>query len=141
MTIEQTAPMEPNNTITPSSGLAQGVIGLTHELRDLAHDQLELATLETRLTVNSVLTMAVIAIVMAVLFVSAWLALAGAALLGLIDLGLAPSVAMLVLVPANLLLTYVGWIMIRRRSEKLGWPATLRSLGAPRPDGENRRTP
>jgi hypothetical protein len=140
MTVDRMAsPMKANERVAPSSGLAQGVIGLTHELRDLAHDQLELATLETRLTVTSVLTMAVIAIVMAVLVVSAWLALAGSALFGLINLGLAPWVAMLLLVPANLLLTFLCWNMIQRRSEKLGWPATVRSLKArPPPDGGER---
>jgi len=129
MTIDRTPPpLNTNEGGSPSSELAQVVGGLTHELRDLAHDQIELATLETRRTVTSVLTMGVIAIVMAVLVVSAWLALAGAALFGLINLGLAPSMALLLLVPANLLLTLLCWIMIQHRSEKLGWPATLRSL-------------
>jgi hypothetical protein len=129
-------PMKTNEKVSTSSELAQGVIGLSHELRDLAHDQLELATLETRLTVSSVMTMAVLAVAMAVLVVSAWLALAGAALFGLINLGLAPWVAMLLLVVANLLLTFLCWSMIRRKSHKLGWPATLRSLRARRPPPE-----
>jgi hypothetical protein len=140
--IDRPAPlMATNDSAAPSSDMARSVIGLTHELRDLAHDQLQLATLETRLTVTSVLTMSVIAIVMAVLLVSAWLALAGAALFGLINLGLAPSIAMLWLVPANLLLTYICWIMIQRRSERLGWPATLRSLKARQSQGADRREP
>jgi hypothetical protein len=111
-----------------SPGLTDDVIRLSNELRELVHDQLELVVLETRLCVNSVLTMAIIAIVTAVLLVSTWLALVGAAILGLVSIGLAPTVAMLVLAAANFLLTLLGWLMLRRRSRSLGWPATLRTL-------------
>lgn len=111
-----------------SPGLTEDVIRLSNELRELAHDQLELATLETRLYVNNVLTMAIIAIVTAVLLVSTWLAVVGAAVLGLVSVGLAPTVAMLLIAAANLVLTLLGWFMLRRKSGGLGWPATLRTL-------------
>lgn len=129
MELQQDSP--PVMTAAPpasSPGLTEDVVRLSNELRELAHDQLELATLETRLCVNSVLTMAVIAIVTAVLVVSTWLALVGAAILGLVSIGLAPTVAMLLLAAANLVLALLGWLMLRHRSVNLGWPATLRTL-------------
>lgn len=117
-------------TAPPSSspGLTEDVTRLSNELRELVHDQLELATLETRLCVNSVLTMAIIAIVTAVLLVSTWLALVGAGALGLVSIGISPTAAMLLLAAANLVLALLGWLMLRRKSGSLGWPATLRTL-------------
>ncbi len=130
MTTPQSSPtpVTAPDTTTPSPGVVEDMIRITHELRELAHDHLELAILETRLSVNYALTMTVIAIVAAVLLVSTWLALIGAAALGLISAGLTPAVAMLLLAAGNLLLALVAWGLIRRRSGKLGWPATLRSL-------------
>lgn len=123
---------------TPSPGLIDIVIGLAYALREQLHDLLQLATLETRQSINCVLTMAVIAIVMAILLVSAWLALIGAALMALISIGLAPAIAMLILSAANILLAALGWVSIQRRGRALGWPATLRALKPRRsPDRED----
>ncbi len=133
MELQQDSP--PVTTTAPpasSPGLTDEVIRLSNELRELAHDQLELVTLETRLSVNSVLTMAMVAIVTAVLLVSTWLALLGAAMLGLVSIGLAPTLAMLVVAAANLVLAALGWLTLRHKNGNLGWPATLRTL-KPRP--------
>jgi hypothetical protein len=129
MELQQDSP--PVMTTAPpasSPGLTEDVVRLSNELRELVHDQIELATLETRLVVNSLLSMAVIAIVAAVLLVSTWLALAGAAMLALVSVGLAPTVAMLLMAGANLVLALLGWMMLRHKSSNLGWPATLRML-------------
>lgn len=116
-----------SDSASPSPGrLDKDVIRVTRELRGLAHDHLELAALETRLTVNTVLRMGIVAIITAIVLVSAWLALLGAAVLGLIDIGLAPAVAMLLLGAANLVLGFAGWQRIRTWSLLLGWPATQR---------------
>lgn len=129
MELKQDSP--PVTTTAPPSsspGLTDEVIRLSNEMRELVHDQLELVTLETRQCINSLLSMAVIAIVAAVLLVSTWLALVGAGIMGLINLGLAPSLGMLLMAAANLVLALLGWMMIRQKSSNLGWPATLRML-------------
>jgi hypothetical protein len=105
-----------------------GVIVLTQELRELLHDQLELVVLETRLCLDGVIRMVVIAIVTAVLLASSWLALIGAGLLVLIGIGLAPAPALALLAAANLLLALCGWLLVRHTGSNLGWPATLRLL-------------
>jgi uncharacterized membrane protein YqjE len=129
-------PVMASDTASPSPGLLDnGIIRFMHELRELAHDHLELAALETRLSVNTALTMAIIAIVTAIVLASAWMALVGSAALGLIGIGLAPPFAMLLLGAANFLLGFVGWQHIRRKSRSLGWPATQRAL-EPRPLAE-----
>lgn len=104
---------------------------LTQELRALAHDHIELATLETRLAFLSALKMAIVAIVSAIALVGVWLALMGAAALALISLGLAPVLAMLLVAAANLLLAFVGWLYVRKKSRSLGWPATQRAIKPP----------
>lgn len=101
---------------------------LFHELRELAHDHLALATLEARLSVTTLLRMVVIAIGTALVLVSAWLGLIGAAALALIGSGLAPVAAMLLVAMVNLLLAVAGWLLTRHISRWLGWPATLRSI-------------
>lgn len=111
-----------------SPGLTEEVVRLSNEVRELVHDQLELVTLETRLVVNTLVSMAVIAIVAAVLLVSTWLALVGAGIMGLVSMGLAPTVGMLLMAAANLVLALLGWMMLRHKSGNLGWPATLRML-------------
>ena len=120
------------DTASPSpERLATDMIRLAHELRALAHDHLELAALETRLSVITALRMAIVAAATAIVLVSAWLALVGSAALGLIGLGLAPAFAILLLAAANLLLAFVGWLFIRHMSRSLGWPATQRAIEPP----------
>jgi hypothetical protein len=75
--------------------------------------------------------MAIVAIVTAIVLVSAWLALVGSMVLGLIGIGLVPAVAMLLLATANVLLAVAGWLWIRRGALSLGWPATLRLIKPP----------
>ncbi len=129
MTIQHDeSPVVSDEKTTPSPGLIDNMIGLTYALREQLHDLLQLAVLETRQSISSVLMMAVIAIIMAILLVSAWLALIGAVIIVLISIGLAPAVAMLILSAANILLAAIGWVLIQRRGRSLGWPATLRTL-------------
>jgi len=111
--------------------LDEDIIRVTHELRALAHDHIELATLETRLAVSTALRMAMIAVFTAIVLVSAWLALVGAAALGLIAIGLAPAIAMLLLGAANVLLGFFGWLQMRQKLRSLGWPATQRLVKPP----------
>ena len=120
-----------SDTASPSPGVPQGDMArLLGEFRELAHDHLELATLETRLSVTALVRMAVISIFLALVLVSAWLALVGSAALGLVSVGVAPVLAMLLLAVANLLIALAGWLRIRRLSQWLGWAATQRAIRA-----------
>lgn len=122
-------PVMASDTPSPSPGrLGEDVTRLTNELRELAHDHLELAKLETRLSVITALRMVIVSIVSAIVLVSAWLALVGSAVFGLIGVGVAPVFAMLFLAAANVLLAFVGWLLIKRQSRSLGWSATQRAI-------------
>ena len=110
------------------SGLLDEVKSLWQELRGLAHDQLTLAALETKLAAKSLVTMIAAGAIVAVLLVSAWLGLVGAVVLWLISIGITASIAFLLAVAANLALALVLQSVIRRQSRHLQFPATLRSI-------------
>lgn len=112
--------------------------GFLHELRGLAHDHIELAMLETRLSINALLKMAIFSIATALILVSAWLALIGSAALGLIWSGLEPALAMLIVAASNLILALLGWMYVKRLDHWLGWPATLRAI-SPAPSANETR--
>lgn len=109
-------------------GLGENMGQLTQDLRGLAHDLIELITLEARHSVNTLLRMGVISIISAVALVSTWLALLGSAGLGLVGIGLSPAIAMLLIAAANLLLALAGWLRVRHLSHWLGWSATQRAI-------------
>lgn len=99
------------------------------DLRGLTHDHLQLAALEARRAGNSLVSMLVAGVVMAVLLISVWSALMAAAALALIqnhvmgDIEVVLSIAAANLVFALLLLWFV-----RRKSRHLLFPETIRSF-------------
>jgi hypothetical protein len=143
MTLQHNSPpVMGSDTASPSPGppdpgppdprqLNDDIIRVTRELRGLAHDHIELVALETRLAVDTTLRMVILAVFTAIVLVSAWLALVGAAALGLIAIGLAPGFAMLLLGAANVLLGLFGWLRMRQKLRSLGWPATQRLVEPP----------
>lgn len=101
---------------------------LWDELRGLGVDRIRLAALETQRAGDSLVSMLISAVMVAVLLLSAWLGLQAAAVLLLIENGFAPSSVILLTVAANLLLTLILFGVIRRKSRFLQFPSTLRSL-------------
>lgn len=110
------------------SGLIDQAKALWYELRGLVHDGLTLAALETRQAGRGLVTMVIAGVGIAVLVISAWLGLLGAAVLGLIGIGVNAGIAMLLAVAANLVLAAVLYQVIRRQSRHLHFSSTLRSL-------------
>ncbi|MDP3334097.1 MAG: phage holin family protein [Methylococcaceae bacterium] len=101
---------------------------LWDELRGLGVDRIRLAALETQRAGDSLVSMLISGVMIAVLLLSAWLGLQAAAVLLLIENGFAPSSVILLTVAANLLLTLILFGVIRRKSRFLQFPSTLRSL-------------
>ena len=108
--------------------LGEHAASFANELRGLVHDHIELVTLETRLCIHNVLKMTVIAVFSALVLAGAGFALTGAAVLMLINAGIAPAAAMALLAVANVLLALGGWLLLRHTSARLGWPAIKRAL-------------
>lgn len=119
----------------------EDVQSLLHELLGLTHDRLLLAALETRRAGESLVSMLVAGVLVAVLLSSAWLGLMAAALLGLIENGIPASSAILLAVAFNLLLALILFGVIRRKSRYLQFPATLHSLQAKPPGRRDAQKP
>lgn len=125
---DDSPPVAASDASAPPPDLGEHAASLAREVRGLVHDHLELATLESRLFIRRVLGMAMIAVFSALVLASAWLALAGAVVFILINLGVAPPLALALLSATNVLLALGGWLLLRRTSAWLGWPATQRTL-------------
>ncbi|MGR9014742.1 MAG: phage holin family protein [Gammaproteobacteria bacterium] len=91
-------------------------------------DRIRLAALETQRAGNSLVSMIITAVMIAVLLITAWLGLLAAAVLVFIENGFIASHVILLAVAATLLLTLILFGAIRRKSRFLQFPSTLRSL-------------
>lgn len=111
-------------------GLTDDVRRIWQEMLELAHDHLQLAALETRLAGQSLVAMVAAGVMVALLFVSAWIGILAAVVAAMVSNGLPVSAAILVGVGANLLLALLLCAFIRGRSRYLLWAASLRSLRA-----------
>lgn len=131
--------MPPNQPAEPiSSGeteVLNDVQALWLELRGLGHDRLQIAALETQRVGLSLVDMLVAGIMIAVLLNTAWLGLVAAAVLGMLETGMAATSVILLAVAGNLLLVLVLAAVIRHKSQYLAFPSLLRSL-APLPTTE-----
>lgn len=103
-------------------------MSLWQSVRGVGSAHLKLATLEMRLTGESLVTMIAAGVMAAVLLVSAWLVLVAVAVLALVNGGFSTSIALLIAVAINLLLAWFLYGIAHRRSQLLGFPATVRSL-------------
>ncbi len=109
-------------------GVLEDAQSLWQELRELSHDHFRLAALETQRAGDSLVSMIIAGVMVAVLLIAAWLGLLAAAVLWLIERGVVANSAILLAVVFNLLLSLILFAVIRRKSRYLQFPATLRSL-------------
>ena len=123
------------------SSILEDAQSLLHELRGLAHDRLLLAALETRRAGESLVSMMIAGVMIALLLGSAWLGLMAVAVLGMIENGIVASSAILLAVAANLILVLILFRVVRRKSRSLQFPATLRSLQTEPPGRRDARKP
>jgi hypothetical protein len=110
------------------SSLLENAQLLWLELSGLSVDRIRLATLETLRAGESLVSMVILGVMVAVLLIAAWLGLLAAAVLVFIETGFNASNVILLAVAATLLLTLILIGAIRRKSRFLQFPSTLRSL-------------
>ncbi|MBS3955182.1 MAG: phage holin family protein [Methylomicrobium sp.] len=123
----------PGTTATPDdllndSGVLEVALLLWDELRGLGVDRIRLAALEMQRAVDSLVSMIISGVMIAILLLSAWLGALAAAVLVLIENGITASSAILLAVAANLFLTLILFAAIRRKRRFLQFSSTLRSL-------------
>jgi uncharacterized membrane protein YqjE len=120
-------------TASEASGQEPGLLEtaglLGQELGAIVHDHLFLAALETRQAGESLVRIVAMGVIVACLLFTAWLALAGAAIIMLVQHSLVTAGASLMLVFAvHCLLAMLLVGAIRRRSRCLMFPATMSRL-------------
>ncbi|MBU2568789.1 MAG: phage holin family protein [Gammaproteobacteria bacterium] len=125
--IEQQA--SPRTCPPPSeSSILEDTQTLWHELHGLAYDRLRLATLETQRAGQSLVTMIISGVMIALFLSSAWMGLMVVVVVELIEKDVTLSSAILLAVVVNLLIALILFSVIRLKARDLGFPATLRSL-------------
>ena len=110
------------------SGVLENAQSLLQELLDQAQDRFQLAVLEARRAGESLVDMVAAGVIVGILLAGAWLGSEAAAVLWLIEHGIAASGALLLATSFNMLLALILCGVIRRKSHYLQFPATLRSL-------------
>jgi hypothetical protein len=123
----------PGTTATPDdlqndSGVLEVALLLWDELRGLSVDRIRLAALEMQRAVDSLMSMIISGVMIAILLLSGWLGMLAAAVLVLIENGITASSAILLAVAANLFLTLILFAAIRRKRRFLQFSSTLRSF-------------
>ena len=98
------------------------------DLRLLIHDHLRIATLETKLVAESLVSMVATSVAVVLLLVTAWLGLVSAGVAFMVEMGLPVSGAILIAVAINVVIAVLLGMAIRKQVSHLQWPATLRSL-------------
>jgi hypothetical protein len=125
------------NEPPPTSNIAVDVQLLWYELQAVFHDYLQLAALETRRAGESLVTMIIAGVMVAILLIGVWLGLMAAVVLILIEQGMIASTALLLTIAINLLLALLLCSVIRRKSHYLQFPVILGSLKPTPPKQKN----
>ena len=120
--------LEAPATAANDPGLLEIAQALWGDLRRLAFDHLQLAALETERAGRTLVSMVFYGVAAAILLVAAWLGLMAAVALGLVTYGLNAALAVLLVAALNVAAAYVLFLLIRRSSHYLRFPATMRSL-------------
>ena len=108
--------------------LAATINGIRTALAQVVDKSLQLLALESRLAALSLSTMLFLAVIVALLFFSAWLFILAASAVWLIGLGLTWESALIAGACVNVLLTFPAMYLIRRLSRQLTFTACRRQL-------------
>jgi ABC-type uncharacterized transport system permease subunit len=111
-----------------TSSILEEIESLWFELRRLSHDHLRIAALETQRVGETLVELIIAGVMVALLLSATWLGLLAFAVIKLIENGIMASTAILLAVIFNLILALFICGMIRRKSNFLQFPATIRSL-------------
>lgn len=125
-------------TTDVGGGIMEEIRYIWHDVRLLVHDHLKLATLETKLVAESLVSMIATSVAVVLLVITAWLGLVSAGVVAMVEQGITASIAILIAVAVNVVLAVILGMAIRKQVSHLQWPATLRSL---RPNTEQAAVP
>jgi hypothetical protein len=118
----------PEMEIPETPSLALRAKALLNDVRDLVSDHLELAALEARRARSGVARMVGAAVVISVLWVTAWLALVAGAVVWAASAGVPWAGALAIAALVNVIAGVAIALWIRTQAGELLFPATLRQL-------------
>ncbi|HLT26039.1 MAG TPA: phage holin family protein [Zeimonas sp.] len=125
------SPSPPPGTVS----LREAVQDLFESLRASVTTRLELVALEGRRAGIALAQMLLVGVLGAILAISAWLVAIWGITWGLMELGLAPWLAIVLVVVANLIGAWICVLAVRRLAQRLLFPATLKHLRVGNPPG------
>ena len=121
---------------SPSTvSLREAVYDLFESLRAALTTRLELVALEGRRAGIALAQMLLVGVIGAILGISAWLVAVWGITWGLMALGLAPWLAILLVIAANLIGAWICVVAVKKLPQRLLSPATLKHLHVKNPAG------
>lgn len=108
--------------------LREALLDLFGSLRASLATRLELVALEGRRAGIALAQMLLVGIIGAILAISAWLVAIWGITWGLMELGLAPWLAILLVIAANLIGAWICLLGVKKLAQRLLFPATLKHL-------------
>jgi len=117
--------------------LREAVFDLFDSLRASLSTRLELVALEGRRAGIALAQMLLVGVLGAILGISAWLVAVWGIAWGLMELGLAPWLAILVVIAANLIGAWICVLAVKKLAQRLLFPATLKHLHVKNPPGSS----
>lgn len=115
--------------------LREAVYDLFESLRASLTTRLELVALEGRRAGIALAQMLLVGVLGAILGISAWLVAIWGITWGLMELGLAPWLAILIVIAANLIGAWICVMAVKKLAQRLLFPATLKHLHVRHPPG------
>ncbi len=115
--------------------LREAVLDLFESLRASLTTRLELVALEGRRAGIALAQMLLVGVLGAILGISAWLVAVWGIAWGLMELGLAPWLAILIVIAANLIGAWICVLAVKKLAQRLLFPATLKHLHVKHPPG------
>ncbi|MDT3678577.1 MAG: phage holin family protein [Burkholderiaceae bacterium] len=115
--------------------LREAVYDLFESLRAALTTRLELVALEGRRAGIALAQMLLVGVLGAILGISAWLVAIWGITWGLMALGLAPWLAIILVIVANLIGAWICVMAVKKLAQRLLFPATLKHLHVRNPPG------
>ena len=117
-------PGQPSGAVS----LREALLDLLGSLRASFATRLELLALEGRRAGLALAQMLLVGVIGAILAISAWLVAIWGITWGLMELGLAPWLAILLVIAANLVGAWICVLAVKKLAQRLLFPATLKHL-------------
>lgn len=113
-------------SLPPPSGFREALNDLFEDARGAISERVKLVSLELRLATMTLMQVVVLAVIVAVLAVTAWLMIVGGVVAGFVSLGLHWGIALVLAIAINLGVAFALVKMMIKLVERVSLPKSLR---------------